>query len=149
MASIPVSVGMATTEAVIQTTSAKPNRMSLLMAAAWGLIVLGILCAVAGFVARTRPSSLLPGWSEGEVLGWVAFFFLWLISLGLAGQVERMKKASDIVTYKDILAYSKGEQPVHDDDALGRRHPLASNVLKFVVAALVGLAIAFVVTRFL
>ena len=125
------------------------RRMSRLIAAAWGLIALGILCAVAGFVAHTGPSSVLPGWSEGEVLGCVAFLFLWLIGLGLAHQVERMKKASDLVTYKDILAFSKGEEPIRDDDALGRRQPLASNALKFIAAALVGLAVAFVVTRFL
>ncbi|MDE8701802.1 helix-turn-helix transcriptional regulator [Adlercreutzia equolifaciens] len=125
------------------------KRMSRLIAAAWGLIALGILCAVAGFVAHTGPSSVLPGWSEGEVLGCVAFLFLWLIGLGLAHQVERMKKASDLVTYKDILAFSKGEQPVRDNDVLGRRQPLASNALKFIAAALVGLAIAFVVARFL
>ena len=125
------------------------RRMSRLIAAAWGLIALGILCAVAGFVAHTGPSSVLPGWSEGEVLGCVAFLFLWLIGLGLAHQVERMKKASDLVTYKDILAFSKGEEPIRDDDALGRRQPLASSALKFIAAALVGLAVAFVVTRFL
>ena len=125
------------------------RRMSRLIAAAWGLIALGVLCAVAGFVAHTGPSSVLPGWSEGEVLGCVALLFLWLIGLGLAGQVERMKKASDLVTYKDILAFSKGEEPIRDDDALGRRQPLASNALKFIAAALVGLAVAFVVTRFL
>lgn len=125
------------------------KKMSRLIAAAWGLVVLGILCAVAGFVARTGPSSLLPGWSEGEVLGCVAFLFLWLTGLGLAGQVERMKKARDLVTYNDIVAFSKGGQPVRDDDAFGRRHPLASNALKSIAAALVGLAIAFVVARFL
>lgn len=60
-----------------------------------------------------------------------------------------MKKVSDLVTYKDILSFSKGEQPVREGEALGRRQPLASNALKFIATALVGLAVALVVTRFL
>lgn len=129
------------------------KKMSRLIAVAWGLIGLGTLCAVVGFVVPTGPSSLISGWSEGEILGCVAFFFLWLIGLGLTGQVERMKKANDLVTYNDILAFSMGEQPVRDTNALGRRQPLTFNALKFIAATfvglLVGLAIASFVTRFL
>ena len=85
--------------------------MSRLAMTAWVLVGVGIACVIAGMALPSGPSSLASGFSEGEVLGIVLFVALWIAGLVLMGIVEHMKRKYDLVTYRDILAYSRGEEP--------------------------------------
>lgn len=97
--------------------------MSRLTVAAWALVGVGLVCVTVGFAVPTAPSSLMPKCTESEVLGIVLFLALWVLGCILLGMVESMKKKYDLVTYRDIVAYSRGEEPVRDNEAFGRKHP--------------------------
>lgn len=131
-----------TMEETIQREWKKMQRVALV---AWGLVAAGLACLTLGLTLHTAPSSIFPNFSEGELLGLVAFVLLWLFGMGLMSTVERMKKEYNLVTYRDIVAFSRGEEPVVDEAAFSRRHPLAAKALMFVVAALVGGAIGFLI----
>ena len=88
--------------------------MSRLAMTAWVLVGVGIACVIAGMALPSGPSSLASGFSEGEVLGIVLFVALWIAGLVLMGIVEHMKRKYDLVTYRDILVYSRGEEPPRD-----------------------------------
>lgn len=121
--------------------------MSRLTGAAWGLVGVGLVCAVVGFAVPTGPSSLMPKCTESEVLGIVVFLALWILGCILLGVVEAMKKKYDLVTYRDILAYSRGEEPVRDSEAFGRKHPGISAGLKMGLSAVAGFVVAYVLMK--
>ena len=105
--------------------------MSRLAMTAWVLVGVGIACVIAGMALPSGPSSLASGFSEGEVLGIVLFVALWIAGLVLLGIVEHMKRKYDLVTYRDILAYSRGEEPPRDGAAFARRHPVMMGCLLY------------------
>lgn len=115
--------------------------------AAWGLVALGFVCLIVGFLLPTGPSSLAANCTEGEVLGFVLFVAFWIMGLIVINKVEIMKKQNDLVTYREIVAFSKGEEPQRDDAGLGRRHPRAASVLKVVVSAASGFIVAYVIMK--
>ena len=115
--------------------------------AAWGLVAMGFVCLIVGFLLPTGPSSLAANCTEGEVLGFVLFVAFWIMGLIVINKVEIMKKQNDLVTYREIVAFSKGEEPQRDDAGLGRRHPRAANVLKVVVSAASGFIVAYVIMK--
>lgn len=121
------------------------KKMSRLTIAAWALIGVGLVCLTIGFVVPTGPSSVLTNLSEGEVLGFIVFLVLWLIGMVLIGMVENIKKVNDLVTYRDILAFSRGEEPVRDGATFGRRHPLARSIAMFTITALAGAVVGLVI----
>ena len=121
--------------------------MSRLTVAAWALVGVGLVCVTVGFAVPTAPSSLMPKCTESEVLGIVLFLALWVLGCILLGMVESMKKKYDLVTYRDIVAYSRGEEPVRDNEAFGRKHPVASAGLKMGVSAVSGFVVAYVVLK--
>ena len=121
--------------------------MSRLTVAAWALVGVGLVCVAVGFAVPTAPSSLMPKCTESEVLGIVLFLALWVLGCILLGMVESMKKKYDLVTYRDIVAYSRGEEPVRDNEAFGRKHPVASAGLKMGVSAVSGFVVAYVVLK--
>ena len=90
-------------------------------------------------------SGIVPGVREGTLLGGVLFLGGWAAGLVCLHQVERYKKKNDLVTYRDLVAYSKGEAPVRDVSAFDRRHPMASKLLMAAGAAVIGFALAFLV----
>ena len=101
--------------------------MSRLAMTAWVLVGVGIACVIAGMAFPSGPSSLASGFSEGEVLGIVLFVALWIAGLVLLGIVEHMKRKYDLVTYRDILAYSRARRcglraAPPRDDGLGQGH---------------------------
>lgn len=120
------------------------NTMSRLAIGGWVLVGIGLALAVAGFAIPTAPSSVAEGFSEGEVLGIVAFVALWVAALVMLGIVEHMKKKLDLVTYRDIVAYSRGEEPPRDGAAFSRKHPMAVNIVKMLVSAVAGFIVAYV-----
>ena len=117
--------------------------MSRLAMTAWVLVGVGIACVIAGMALPSGPSSLASGFSEGEVLGIVLFVALWIAGLVLMGIVEHMKRKYDLVTYRDILAYSRGEEP----PAFARRHPVMMGWAKGIVSAIAGFVVAVVLCR--
>lgn len=124
------------------------KKMERLILLAWAFIGVGIVFLVAAFAWETGPSSILSGFTEGELLGLVVFLLFWLCGMELLSRVERMKKEHDLVTYGDILAFSKGEEPVRNEEAFSRRHPWADAGLKFGVCAVLGAMVGFVVAHF-
>lgn len=136
-------------KAMEETIRKEWKKMQTLCLAAWGLIGAGVACLAAGLAFETGPSSILSGFTEGELLGIVVFFLLWLFGMKLLTTVEKMKKANDLVTYRDIVAFSKGERPVPDKSAFSRRHPLAQALLMFSACAALGGIVAFLMARFL
>ena len=121
--------------------------MSKLGVAAWCLVGVVLVCLVVGFAIPSQPSSLAQNLTEGEVLGVVLFLALWILGMILLGIVEYLKKKHDLVTYRDIVAYSKGEEPVRDGAAFARKHPLANTWLKFVVCAVCGAVVGVVIVH--
>lgn len=115
--------------------------------AAWGLVALGFVCLIVGFLLPTGPSSLAANCTEGEVLGFVLFVAFWIMGLIVINKVEIMKKQNDLVTYREIVAFSKGEEPQRDDAGLGRRHPRAANALKALVSAASGFIVVYVIMK--
>lgn len=87
------------------------KKMSRLAAIAWGMTGAGLVALAVGLVAPTAQSSVVPALSEGGVLGFTVLLLLWGGGMALMGRVERMKRENDLVTYRDILAYSRGEEP--------------------------------------
>ena len=85
--------------------------------------------------------------NRGEVLGIVLFVALWIAGLVLMGIVEHMKRKYDLVTYRDILAYSRGEEPPRDGAAFARRHPVMMGWAKGIVSAIAGFVVAVVLCR--
>ena len=114
--------------------------MSRLEMTARVLVGVGIACVIAGMAFAS-------GFSEGEVLGIVLFVALWIAGLVLLGIVEHMKRKYDLVTYRDILAYSRGEEPPRDGAAFARRHPVMMGWVKGIVSAIAGFVVAVVLCR--
>lgn len=132
-------------ETMEETIKREWKKMSRLSTAAWILVGIGLLCLVAGFAIPSGPSSVLTNLSEGEVLGFVLFLVFWIIGMVLLGMVEYLKKVNDLVTYRDILAFSRGEQPTREGAAFGRKHPLARAILSFTVTAFAGAIIGIII----
>ena len=84
---------------------------------------------------------------EGEVLGIVLFVAFWVMGLIVINKVEIMKKQNDLVTYREIVAFSKGEDIEADEQAFSRRHPALSNGLKLSVSAISGFVVMYVVMK--
>lgn len=125
------------------------KKMSRLTVAAWSLVGVGLVGLIAGFAIPTGPSSVLTNLNEGEVLGFGFFLVLWIIGMVFLGMVEYLKKVNDLVTYREILAFSKGEQPDRVSNTFARRHPLARSILMFSVSAFAGAIIGIVIFHLL
>lgn len=123
--------------------------MSRLGVGAWALVGVGLVALIVGFAAKTPASTIAPKLTESELLGVVLFLALWIIGVIMLGIVEYMKKKNDLVTYRDIVAYSKGEEPPRDSNAFDRKHPLATAWIKFVVSGLAGAIIGIVLVQVL
>ncbi len=121
--------------------------MSRLAVAGWGLTGVGIAALIVGFMLQSGPSSLSDKLTETEVLGLVLFLAFWILGMVVLGVVDYMKRKNDLVTYRDILAYSKGQEPVRDDSEFSRRHPLAVAWVKVAVVAVSGATVGIVLVR--
>ena len=75
---------------------------------------------------------------------------IWGFGMVLLARVERIKKEHDLVTYHEILAYSKGE-PVDRSNPRSqraRRHPVLRGVILTLVSAIVGALAGYFVYKF-
>ena len=117
------------------------KKIERLVLVAWGLIILGIGLLVAGLAMPSGPSSLVANFTEAEVLGDALFLVLWIAGVTLLVRVEALKRKNNLVTYRDLVAYSKGEEAPRDGRAFGRRHPAVMAGVKFLVSAALGLLV--------
>lgn len=65
---------------------------------------------------------------------------VWGIGMAMLMRVERIKKQNDLVTYRELVAYSKGE-PIDRNNPRSRRarqHRTFRGVVLFLAAAVVG-----------
>lgn len=118
------------------------KKMTRLCAWGWGILLVG-LAAFALLAGEGGDSAIVPGVREGTLLGGVVFAGCFAAGLVCLHAVERLKKTNDLVTYRDLVAYSKGEAPVRDATAFDRRHPVAAKLLMAAAAAVVGLVLAW------
>ena len=103
----------------------------------------GLVIAIVGAVAAVGG---IGWWDWGIVPSVMIGLLVWGIGMAMLMRVERMKKEHDLVTYRELVAYSKGE-PVDRDNPRSqraRRH----RVLRGVAFTLVGAAVGAVVGYF-
>lgn len=93
-------------------------------------------------------------WMEGTWgmgVATAATFLPAVAALVVATVLEHIKRKNDLVTYREILAFMKGEAEIERDPrALPRRswptkHRLAYDLLTFIAAAIIGGALGFAV----
>jgi len=77
-----------------------------------------------------------------KIYGVVIWAILYLVVLGFAFKVEKLKKGNDIHTYKEVVAFSEGKRldEIQEQWEIGKRPYQA--VLKALAGAAVGIAIA-------
>ncbi len=77
-----------------------------------------------------------------KLYGVVIWAILYLVVLGFAFRVEKLKKSNDIHTYQEIVAFSQGKRldEIQQQREIGKRP--YQNALKFVAGAAVGIVIA-------
>lgn len=121
------------------------KKMQRLTAAGWVLVGVGVVLLAVGFLVPTDSSSIVPVFSEGELLAFVAFLLLWAASMVPLAQVERLKRKNNLVTYRDILAYSRGEEPPRHGADFSRAHPRLAIAVKLAVGMVAGFVLAYLV----
>ncbi len=77
-----------------------------------------------------------------KIYGVVIWAIQYLVVLGLAFKVEKLKKSNDIHTYKEIVAFSEGKRldEIQEQREIGKRP--YQTALKVLAGAAVGIAIA-------
>lgn len=75
----------------------------------------------------------------------IIFFLIWGIGMAMLMQCERIKKRYDLVTYREILAFSKGEMVDRDNpkSRRAREHRTVKAVAIMLVAAVIGAIIGW------
>lgn len=116
-------------EAMKQTISEDAKRMNRF---AWVMMVFMLAAMVVTVYGMTT-------WG---LVGVIPGAVLWVIALVAAAAIERIKRRNDVYTFREILAFDKGEPIERDPHAAGRNAGPARRVLKVVVCmaggALVG-----------
>lgn len=84
-----------------------------------------------------------------KLYGVVIWAILYLVVLGFAFRVEKLKKSNDIHTYREIVAFSQGKRldEIQQQREIGKRP--YQNALKFVAGAAVGIVIAAIAVTIL
>ncbi len=121
------------------------KKMQRLTAAGWALVGVGVVLLAVGFLVPTDSSSIVSVFSEGELLAFVAFLLLWAASMVPLAQVERLKRKNNLVTYRDILAYSRGEEPPRHGADFSRARPRLAIAVKLAVGMVAGFVLAYLV----
>ena len=81
----------------------------------------------------------------GFAPSFIIFFLIWGIGMAMLIQCERIKKRYDLVTYREILAFSKGETVDRDNpkSCRAREHRTVKAVAIMLVAAAIGAVIGW------
>ena len=118
------------------------RKMRLLSYGMIGFSLLAFLFLLGFSLAWPEPSSFAR-MSKGNIEGGVTFIVLYAIGFGMAIAIDRLKKKHDIVTYREIDRFLKGEigeEP--DSEGLARKHPALGVVVKLLGGAAIGLLLA-------
>lgn len=118
------------------------RKMRLLSYGMIGFSLLAFLFLLGFSLAWPEPSSFAR-MSKGNIAGGVTFIVLYAIGFGMAIAIDRLKKKHDIVTYREIDRFLKGEigeEP--DSEGLARNHPALGVVVKLLGGAAIGLLLA-------
>ena len=118
------------------------RKMRLLSYGMIGFSLLAFLFLLGFSLAWPEPSSFAR-MSKGNIAGGVTFIVLYAIGFGMAIAIDRLKKKHDIVTYREIDRFLKGEigeEP--DSEGLARKHPAFGVVVKLLGGAAIGLLLA-------
>lgn len=104
---------------------------------------MGGLAVVAVAVAMLVVGYGILDW--GFAPSFIIFFLIWGIGMAMLIQCERIKKRYDLVTYREILAFSKGETVDRDNpkSRRAREHRTVKAVAIMLVAAAIGAAIGW------
>ena len=107
------------------------------------LALAGMVVAITGVVAAVCGISF---WDWGIVPSCIIGLLVWGIGMFMALKVERLKKEHDLVTYRELVAFTKGE-PIDRDNPKSRRarkHRFLKGAVLVLVAACVGAVAGYV-----
>ena len=133
---------LSTMEETCRHDCALMNRLSI------GMVVLAILGIVAFFAGFKE---LLADWGWHSAPTFILALVLYGTAVALAFWCDRIKKAHDLVTYREIVAFSKGELVDRENpkSVEARKNRLLKNAAKVVVGACVGAVLGIVVWNLL
>lgn len=118
------------------------RKMKLLSYGMVGFSALAFLFLLGFSIAWPEPSDFAR-MSKGNIAGAVTFVVLYAIGFGMAVAIDRLKRKHDIVTYREIDRFLRGEigeEP--DSQGLSRKHPALGVVVKLLGGAAIGLLLA-------
>ena len=118
------------------------RKMRLLSYGVVGFSALGFLFMLGFSIAWSEPSGFAR-MSKGNIAGGITFVVLYAIGFGMAIAIDRLKKKHDIVTYREIDRFLKGEVDEEpDSQGFTRRHPALGVMVKLLGGAVIGLMLA-------
>lgn len=124
-------------------------RMERLSIGMVGFLLAGVACLVGWDLIWDEPVATIPWLTWGVVTGMALFAVFAVLAMVCACRVEKLKKAHDLVTFREISAFMDGEDAEAisrlNPDAFSRKHPWTANVVKVLAGAAVALALGFVV----
>lgn len=118
------------------------RKMRLLSYGMIGFSVLAFLFLLVFSLVWQEPSGFAR-MSKGNIAGAATFIVLYVIGFGMAIAIDRLKKKHDIVTYREIDRFLKGEldgEP--DSQGFARRHPALGVMVRLLGGAVIGLMLA-------
>lgn len=128
--------------AMQQAVKEDSRKMRLLSIGMLGFFALAFLFLLALSIAWQEPSGFAR-MSKGNIAGAAAFVVLYAIGFAMAIAIDRLKKKHDIVTYREIDRFLKGEVTNEPDaEGLARKHPALGVLVKLLGGAAIGLILA-------
>ncbi|RDB64554.1 transcriptional regulator [Gordonibacter sp. 28C] len=122
-------------EAMKKAISNDYKKMAALASGGLAIAIVGAVAAVGG----------IGWWDWGVVPSVIIGLLVWGIGMAMLVRVERMKKEHDLVTYRELVAYSKGE-PIDRNNPRSqraRRHRFLKGAVLTLAAAAVGALIGY------
>ena len=122
-------------EAMKEAISNDYKKMAALASGGLAIAIVGAVAAVGG----------IGWWDWGIVPSVIIGLLVWGIGMAMLVRVERMKKEHDLVTYRELVAYSKGE-PIDRNNPRSqraRRHRVLKSAVLVLAAAAVGALIGY------
>lgn len=111
------------------------KKMMSLALGGYAFVIAGCVLFIGGF----------DFWDWGLVPSAIIALLVWGIGLGMLVVVERLKKQHDVVTYRELVAFSKGE-PIDRENSKSHRarhHPVLRSALLALAGAAVGAMLGF------
>ena len=128
--------------AMQQAIAEDARRMKLLSIGMLAFSGLAFLFLLVFSLAWPEPSGFAR-MSKGNLAGAASFIVLYAIGFAMAIAVDRLKKKHDVVTYREIDRFLKGEvAPEPDTEGLARKHPALGVLVKLFAGASIGLLLA-------